>query len=167
MGPAAAINGAEEIFWMMDANTKEVLFVPPAYETVTGYSRAALFSDRVSYRDMIHSEDRQRVLDKLNDAVATGHFDEEFRIVRADGIVRWLWAKTSPRPDGQRTPHWFVGFAMDVTDRKRAELEAKQNLAAAEAAHAETEALRKTTLALTKNLSMSMLLDTFHYQPHH
>jgi PAS domain S-box-containing protein len=150
----------QEIFWMMDANTKEVLFVTPAYETVTGYSRAALNSDRVSYRDIIHSEDRERVLGKLNDAVATGQFDEEFRIVRADGIVRWLWAKTSPRPDGQRTPHWFVGFAMDVTDRKRAEFEAKQNLAAAEAAHAETEALRKATLALTQNLSMSTVLDT-------
>jgi GAF domain-containing protein len=100
------------------------------------------------------------VLGKLNDAVATGHFDEEFRIVRADGVVRWLWAKTSPRPDSQRTPHWFVGFALDVTDRKRAEFEAKQNLAAAEAAHSETEALRKATLALTQNLSMSMVLDT-------
>jgi PAS domain S-box-containing protein len=150
----------QEIFWMMDAETKEVLFVTRAYETVTGYSRAALFRDRVSYRDIIHSEDRERVLGKLNDAVATGVFDEEFRIVRADGIVRWLWAKTSPRPDCRRTPHWFVGFALDVTARKQAEAEAKRNLAAAEAAHAETEALRKATLALTQNLSVSAVLDT-------
>lgn len=150
----------QEIFWMMDAKTKEVLFVTPAYESVTGYSRAALLANPVSYRDIIHSDDRHRVLGKLNDAVATGHFDEEFRIVRADGVVRWLWAKTSPRPDSQRTPNWFVGFALDVTDRKHAEFEAKQNLAAAEAAHSETEALRKATLALTQNLSMSMVLDT-------
>jgi PAS domain S-box-containing protein len=150
----------QEIFWLMDAQTKEVLFVTPAYETVTGYSRAALFSNRVFYRDIIHSEDRERVLRKLDDAVAKGHFDEEFRIVRADGIVRWLWAKTSPRPDGQRTPHWFVGFALDVTARKQAEFEAKQNLAAAEAAHAETEALRRATLALTQNLKMDTVLDT-------
>jgi PAS domain S-box-containing protein len=150
----------QEIFWMMDARTKDVLFVTPAYETVTGYSRAALLANPVSYRDMIHSDDRQRVLGKLNDAVTTGHFDEEFRIVRADGVVRWLWAKTSPRPDSQRTPYWFVGFALDVTDRKRAEFEAKQNLAAAQAAHTETEAPRKATLALTQNLSMSMVLDT-------
>jgi PAS domain S-box-containing protein len=150
----------QEIFWMMDARTKDVLFVTPAYETVTGYSRAALLANPVSYRDIIHSDDREHVLGKLNDAVATGHFDEEFRIVRADGITRWLWAKTSPRPDSQRTPYWFVGFALDVTDRKHAEFEAKRNLAAAEAAHAETEALRKATLALTQNLSMSMVLDT-------
>jgi PAS domain S-box-containing protein len=150
----------QEIFWMMDARTKEVLFVTPAYDTVTGHSRAALLANPVSYRDIIHSEDRERVLGKLNDAATTGHFDEEFRIVRADGITRWLWAKTSPRPDSQRAPHWFVGFALDVTERKHAEFEAKQNLAAAEAAHAETEALRKATLALTQNLSMSMVLDT-------
>ena len=150
----------QEIFWMMDAQSKEVLFVTPAYETVTGYSRAALLSDRVSYRDIIHSEDRERVLAKLNDAVATGCFDEEFRIVRADGAVRWLWAKTSPKPDPQCTPHWFVGFALDVTARKHAEFEAKQNLAAAEAAHAETEALRRATLALTQNLRMDAVLDT-------
>lgn len=149
----------QEIFWMMDPQTKEVLFVTPAYETVTGYSRAALLSDRVSYRDIIHSEDRERVLAKLNDAVPTGCFDEEFRIVRADGAVRWLWAKTSPRPDAERT-HWFVGFALDVTARKKAEFEAKQNLAAAEAAHAETEALRRATLALTQNLTMDTVLDT-------
>jgi PAS domain S-box-containing protein len=150
----------QEIFWMMDAKTKEVLFVTLAYETVTGYSRAALFRNRLFYRDIIHSEDRERVLGKLNDAAATGHFDEEFRIVRADGVVRWLWAKTSPRPDSERTPHWFVGFALDVSARKQAEAEAKQNLRAAEAAHAETEALRKATLALTQNLSMSVVLDT-------
>lgn len=145
---------------MMDAKTKEVLFVTPAFDTVTGYPRAALLANPVSYRDIIHSDDRERVLEKLNDTAATGHFDEEFRIVRADGITRWLWAKTSPRPDAQRTPYWFVGFALDVTDRKHAEFEAKQNLAAAEAAHSETEALRKATLALTQNLSMSKVLDT-------
>jgi PAS domain S-box-containing protein len=150
----------QEIFWMMDVETKEVLFVTPAYETVTGHSRAALLANPVSYRDIIHSEDRERMLGKLNDAVATGHFDEEFRIVRADGAVRWLWAKTSPRPDSQRNPSWFLGFALDITNRKHAEFEAKENLAAAEAAHAETEALRMATLALTQNLSMSMVLDT-------
>jgi PAS domain S-box-containing protein len=150
----------QEIFWMMDAETKEVLFVTPAYEAVTGYSRAALFSNRMSYRDIIHPEDRERVIGKLNDAVATGRFDEEFRIVRADGVARWLWAKTSPKPDGQQSPHWFVGFALDVTARKLAESEAKQNLAAAEAAQAETEALRKATLALTQNLRMDTVLDT-------
>jgi PAS domain S-box-containing protein len=150
----------QEIFWMMDVRTKEVLFVTPAYETVTGYSRAALLANPVSYREIIHAEDRDRVVAQFDAAAATGCFDEEFRIVRADGVTRWLWAKTSPRPDNRKVAQGLVGFALDVTERKHAEFEAKRNLAAAEAAHAETEALRKATLALTQNLSMSTVLDT-------
>jgi PAS domain S-box-containing protein len=153
----------QEIFWMMDARTKEVLFVTAAYETVTGYSRAALLSDRVSCREIIHPEDRERIYERFDKAVATGQFDEEFRIRRADGEIRWLWAKTSPRPEGpedQDAPHWFVGFALDVTARKLAELEAKRSFAAVETAHREADALRKATLALTQNLSMDVVFDT-------
>jgi PAS domain S-box-containing protein len=148
----------QEVFWVMDAKTKQILFVNPAYETVTGYSPAALYADRFSCAQIVHADDRDRVLRKLDEASATGLFDQEFRIVRADGTVRWISCKTSPRPPGQ--PHWFVGTALDVTPRKNAELEANRNLVAAVAAHAETEALRKSTFALTQNLSMDAVLDT-------
>lgn len=142
----------------MDAKTKQILFVNPAYETVTGYPSAALYEDRLSCERLIHTEDRNRVLQKLGEAATTGQFDQEFRIVRADGTVRWIWCKTSPRPPGE--PQWFVGTVLDITERKQAELDAKRNLAAAEAAHAETEALRKSTVALTQNLPMDTVLDT-------
>jgi len=147
-----------EVFWVIDAKTKQILFVNPAYETVTGYSCAALCAEGLSYREIIHPEDRPRVLQMLDEAAATAQFDQEFRIVRADGAVRWVWCKTSPRPHDQQ--HWFVGTALDVTERKQAEFDAKKHLAAAEAAHAETEALRKSTYALTQNLSMDAVLDT-------
>ena len=151
-------DNAQEVIWVIDAKTKQILFVNPAYETVTGYSCAALRSERLLYQELIHSEDRQRVLQKLDEAAASGQFDQEFRIVRADGAVRWIWCRTSPRPLGQ--PQCFVGTALDITARKQAEFEAKRNLASAEAAHAETEALRKSTFALTQNLSMDAVLDT-------
>ena len=150
----------QEVFWVMDASTKELLFVNPAYETVTGHSGAALYADRLSYRQIIHAEDRDRVLRKLDEATSTGRFDQEFRIVRADGAVRWIWSKTSPSPQDAPAPHWFVGIALDVTARKQAEFEAQRNFAAAAAANAETEALRKSTFALTQNLSMDAVLDT-------
>jgi PAS domain S-box-containing protein len=148
----------QEVFWVMDAKTKQILFVTPTYETLTGYSSAALYEDRLSCERLIHTEDRNRVLQKLDEAAATGQFDQEFRIVRADGAVRWISCKTTPRPPGQ--PQWFVGTAMDITERHQAELDARRNLAAAEAAHAETEALRKSTFALTQNLPMDTVLDT-------
>jgi len=52
------------------------------------------------------------------------------------------------------------GVAQDVTSRKTAEAEIAKHWAAAEAARAEADALRKATLTLTENLRMDALLDT-------
>ena len=48
----------------------------------------------------------------------------------------------------------------DVTPRKLAEQQVARNLALAESARAEADALRNITLALTQNLSMDYVLDT-------
>jgi PAS domain S-box-containing protein len=152
-------NNIQEVFWMMDANTQEVTYVNEAYATLTGHSLASLRSNPSSYRELIHSEDRIRVLSKLQDLTNSGIFDEEFRFKRADGEVRWAWAKGFPVRDDQVT-RWLVGTAQDITSRKQAEMQITGHLDAAEAARAEAEALRKSTLALSQNLAMDSVLDT-------
>lgn len=144
---------------MMDANTQEVTYVNEAYATLTGYSLASLRGNPSSYRELIHSEDRIRILSKLNDLANSGLFDEEFRFIRADGEVRWAWAKGFPVRTNDVT-RWLVGTAQDITSRKHAEMQITEHLDAAEAARAEAEALRKSTLALSQNLAMDSVLDT-------
>jgi PAS domain S-box-containing protein len=153
-------NNIAEIFWMMNPATKEVLYVSPAYETVTGRSLESIYEDRRSYTDLIHASDRVQVLAKLEQATHSGQLDEEFRIVRTDGAVRWVWVKAFPDRDAGGELRWLVGTAQDVTTRKIAEGHVADHLAAAEAARAEAEALRKSTLALTQNLRMDAVLDT-------
>jgi PAS domain S-box-containing protein len=150
----------QEIFWVMDAETKEVIFVNRAYEAITGRSISSLYNQPSSYRDYLHPDDRVHVLAKLEEAVSTGDFDEEFRIVRPDGSLRWVSAKALPVRDyGQLTSGLF-GTVQDITGRKRAERESGAQMAAAEAARAESEALRKSALVLTENLAMDAVLDT-------
>jgi PAS domain S-box-containing protein len=150
----------QEIFWVMDAETKEVIFVNRAYESITGRSISSLYNQPSSYRDYIHPDDRGHVLARLEEAVTTGHFDEEFRIVRPDGGLRWVSAKALPvRDSGQLTSGLF-GTVQDITPLKRAERESGAQMAAAEAARAESEALRKSALVLTENLAMDAVLDT-------
>ena len=152
-------NNIQEIFWMMDANTQEITYVNKAYVTLTGHSVEDLRANPSSYRELIHPEDRIRVLSKLREVVSSGTLDEEFRFIRADGAVRWVWAKGFPaRTDG--VTRWLVGTAQDITSRKQAEMQITQHLDAAEAARAEAEALRRSTLALSQNLSMDSVLDT-------
>ena len=149
----------QEIFWMMDASTRDVTYVNRAYAILTGHTVESIRAKPSSYRELIHAEDRIRVLSKLQEVSISGNFDEEFRFVRADGAVRWVWAKGFPVfADG--SIRWLVGTAQDITSRKQAEMQIAEHLDVAEAARAEAEALRKSTLALSQNLAMDSVLDT-------
>lgn len=152
-------NNIQEIFWMLDAHTQEVAYVNRAYVTITGHSIESVRRNPTAYRDVIHPEDRIRVLSKLRNVEDYGTFDEEFRFIRADGEVRWGWAKGFPvRSNGQT--RWLVGTAQDITSRKQAETNISRHLDEVEAARTEAEALRRSTLALSQNLAMDSVLDT-------
>jgi signal transduction histidine kinase len=81
----------------------------------------------------IHEPDRARLLDLRNrimnpaapvdDGGETPIPDLEYRILHADGTLRWFLTRGTllRNPDG--TPRRIVGTAIDVTDRKKAELE--------------------------------------------
>ena len=150
----------QEIFWMLDTENMKVLYVNQAYETMTGRSCESLEEDPKSYEEVIHPEDRVRVLSRLGESVQTGQFDEEFRITKPDGTTRWVWVRGFPVRDSAGTVRRLVGTAQDISARKSAEEEIARNLDRAESAGAEADAFRKTTLALTQNLSMDYVLDT-------
>jgi PAS domain S-box-containing protein len=152
-------NNIQEIFWMMDSETQEITYINSAYLSITGYSVESLQENPASYRELIHAEDRIRVLSRLQGLGDFGILDEEFRFIRADGEVRWAWAKGVPVPADGGT-HWLVGTVQDITSRKQAEMRIVEQLHAVDAARAEAEALRKSTLALSQNLAMDSVLDT-------
>src|SRR5277367_6334033 len=150
----------QEIYWMLDAKTKHVIYVNPAYETITGRSLASLRDNPASYQETFHPEDRVRVLTRLDEATRTGQFDEEFRIVRPDHVVRWVSVRGFAVRDSAGVIRRLAGISQDITARKLAEEQMAKNLTLAESAWAEADAFRKTTLALTQNLRMDCVLDT-------
>ena len=155
-----------EIVWTLDARTKEVLYVNGAYENITGRSAASILRRPSSYAEIIHPLDRAAVLAKLEDALQTGHFEEEFRIARPDGEVRWVGVSASPVRRGDEIIR-LVGSVQDISARKIADGQVAVHLAEAEAARkqadearAEAEALHKAALTLTQDLRMDAVLDT-------
>jgi PAS domain S-box-containing protein len=68
----------------------------------------------------VHPEDRKAVAARRAEAYKSGEpYDNEFRIVRPDGEVRWLYERAQPLPAGQ--PTRVYGVSMDVTERKESE----------------------------------------------
>ncbi|HVR27589.1 MAG TPA: PAS domain S-box protein, partial [Candidatus Polarisedimenticolia bacterium] len=107
----------------------------------------------------IHPDDRGQVLAKLEQAAQNGHFDERFRIVRPNGEIRWVWVRGFPRKDVNGKIIRLGGTALDITPLKKAEDQVAANLAKANSAWAEAEALRKATLALTEDLHMDCVME--------
>jgi PAS domain S-box-containing protein len=134
--------------------------INPAYETITGRALGTLRDNPLSYQERFHREDRVRLLTRLEEAGETGQIDEEFRIIRPDRSVRWVSIRGFPVRDAAGVARRLVGTAQDITARKSAEEQMARNLALAESASAEADALRKSTLALTQNLRMDYVLDT-------
>lgn len=149
----------QEIFWVIDPQTKKATYVNPAYEAITGRSCRSLLENPSSYEEVIHPEDRVSVLSKLEQAARTGSFDERFRIVKPDGEIRWVWVRGLPRTDANGQITRIGGSALDITALKKAEDQVAANLAKANSAREEAEALRNATLALTQDLHMDCVLD--------
>ena len=72
----------------------------------------------------VHEEDRQRVSDACEGAIARRELcEQEFRIARPDGTPRWLFLKGRLEFDGDGEPKQMVGVVIDITERKCAETE--------------------------------------------
>jgi PAS domain S-box-containing protein len=148
-----------EIFWSVDTKTKGAIYVNQAYETLTGHSLRSFVDDAASCTELIHPEDRPKVLAKLDHAARNGHFDEKFRILCAKGQVRWVWVRGAPVRDANGQIVRLVGTALEITPEKNAEAQVAENLSLAQSASAEADALRKATMGLTQDLRMDSVLD--------
>ncbi len=111
-----------EVFFMMSAETDEILYISPAYEEVWGRSCESLYADPVSWLMAIHPEDSGKALATLETQFRTGdEFKEDYRIIRPDGTIRWVSVRAFPVRGDHGKFDRFVGIAEDITQRKLAE----------------------------------------------
>ena len=110
-----------EVFWLLDPKDYQVLYVSPAYEELWGRTCESLYEDPRSWLNDIHPEDLERVSAALEKQAETGEFDVEFRIIRSDGSIRWVWDRGFAVRDESGQVYRVVGVAADITERKRTE----------------------------------------------
>lgn len=99
---------------------------------------------RTDYGDFllrVHPDDWDRFNHAMQEALepsGSGGYEVEYRAMAADGEVRWVTSRGRAFFQGEgedRHATRFIGTAMDVTERKRAEEELRQAKEAAEAAN--------------------------------
>lgn len=146
----------DEIFWMLDLQRNAMSYVGPAYEKVWGRPVSDLHENLDSFIDSIHKEDRARVFAVWERMKTFQPFEHEYRIVRPDGEIRWIWDRGFPARDHVGRVTGYVGIAQDISERKITEslIRIRVNLLEYSATHPLGELLRKTldeVCALTRS----------------
>jgi PAS domain S-box-containing protein len=113
-----------EVFWIGSPDWNEVFYVSPAYEELWGRSCESLHRYPRSWLEAVVEEDREQILQDLK-RMSAGDLSEpefcEYRIVRPDGSVRWVYARAFPVRNTQGEIYRIAGIAEDITERKKAE----------------------------------------------
>ncbi len=115
-----------EVFWMSSPEKDRMIYISPAYETIWGRTRESLYEQPLTWLESIHPDDRKRVVAAALEKQARGEYDEEYRIVRGDGAVRWIHDRAFPVRNARGEVYRIAGVAVDVTDRKAREEEIRQ-----------------------------------------
>ena len=110
-----------EVFWLTDPTKNKVLYISPAYNEIWGRSAQELYTSPRNWVEAIHSDDRERVLFDAQTKQVAGDYDEQYRIVRSDGTIRWIHDRAFPIRDGQGHVFRIAGLAEDITERKATE----------------------------------------------
>ena len=111
------------VLWAFDWETQQMIYVSPAYERIFGRSAGLLLADYNEWRDSIYPDDLDYAERSLAEVLTKGSVeDREYRIISADGQVRWLSDKcfiSHQAEAGQRVI--VVGIAEDITEKKHLE----------------------------------------------
>ncbi|GET42069.1 PAS domain S-box protein [Microseira wollei] len=111
----------DSICWTIDAKTRQIIYVSPQCEKIWGLSRADLCAAPEYFLDaIIHPEDRDRIIAALK-APDPGKYEQEYRILRPDGEMRWIRSRCFPIRDRAGLVYRIAGIDEDISDRKQTE----------------------------------------------
>ncbi len=117
----------EQVFWLRDAQTDQILYVNPAFEVVWGRPAAAIYIHPQILIESVHPEDRVEVM-AARPRRDRKPFNQIFRILRPDGSMRWIDARTFFLCDEQDMPFLIFSMAQDITGQKEGELTLRKAL---------------------------------------
>jgi PAS domain S-box-containing protein len=115
------VESIREVFWITNVEKTKIIYISPGYETTWGRTCASLYESAGDWMEAIHREDRDRVRQAAVSKQLGGEYDEEYRIVRPDGSIRWIRDRAFPIRNMGGKVYRIVGIAEDITERKLAE----------------------------------------------
>jgi diguanylate cyclase (GGDEF)-like protein/PAS domain S-box-containing protein len=108
-----------DVFFLQNLDASKIYYVSPAYERIWGRTCESLYADPSTWAQSIHPDDLNDAFTHVSE-LQVSEFDYEFRIIRPDGVIRWIQVRGFPILDIAGKPYRTAGIASDVTQRKQA-----------------------------------------------
>lgn len=116
------LNTLEDVIWSASFEPFQILYLNPAAATFYRRPIADFLLNSALWFDMIHPDDRAEVLESIKAIAVRGNLDIEYRIICADGSIRWVRNRSRlVVGDTSQTAIRIEGIISDISDRKRAE----------------------------------------------
>jgi PAS domain S-box-containing protein len=104
----------------------------PSIEKIFGRPVDEFISNNSLWIECLHPEDANHVRDIYKQLDTSGVAEGEYRILRPDGTIRWIWVRNKVINDTQGKPLRLDGLLTDITERKTAEEHLKKTNTALE-----------------------------------
>ena len=117
-----AAASADAGLWTLDPDTSQIWATDKTFE-VLGLTPADGFGLE-QVLAAVHPEDRETILRVIRDAMQSGNeASAEYRVVLADGSVRWIASRGRRQGGGHGQPIRLMGVSIDITKSKLLEKE--------------------------------------------
>ncbi len=109
-----------EVIWLRDVQTRQVLYVNPAFEELTGQTCESFYENPDIVIEVTHPDDKEWVIEALDQRFESAPFDKEHRIIHLDGSVRWVSSRSFPVRNEAGEVYRWASTMEDITERKQA-----------------------------------------------
>ncbi|BAY89104.1 MULTISPECIES: PAS domain S-box protein [unclassified Tolypothrix] len=114
---------SRQVMLLRQVDSGELLYANLTYEQVWGRPRESLYANPDSWMAAMHPDDVPRIAAAYETARGKGFFSEEYRIIRPDGSIRWVWGRCFPIKDMAGNIYRIGAIGEDITERKQTEQE--------------------------------------------
>ncbi|MEG4198421.1 PAS domain S-box protein [Microcoleus sp. Pol12A5] len=114
------------IFSSKPAGDYGATFISENIKDILGYESREFLEDSKFWVNHLHPDDVEPVLNGLANVFVNDFYFHEYRFRRSDGVYRWILGQLRLIRDPSGTPVEILGYLIDISDRKQAELEFQQ-----------------------------------------
>jgi PAS domain S-box-containing protein len=108
----------DEVFWLIDPLTGQILYMSPSYHKIWGQSIENLYQNPRSWIESIHPHDKDKFVSHIfgkNEKTSQNREETECRVIRPDGQEVWIKVRAFPVINQNKEIFRRVGIATDIS----------------------------------------------------